>query len=291
MKKVAILLMFLVCIITSCVSVRKQESMPKKVVQEVESNVINLEQGENLSFSVLNGYFLKSNVKLSHEINFFTIGSLTKFKKIAGIAKTMANSVVMPDFGNEVVLIIAMKPSKDFKVISIKRVCMLSNNMYIDYEVSQKDAKDLGYFVPNVYIFKIQKPEVIINTCFIDSNKKVTVLPFGERNINSPIDVYDMLKNYTGVYKGTFQVSNTENLMAVELKLEPDYTFYLKQTYLDLNGKTFKSFGKWYPASDLSSFILNKNKNLSFYFIDKNTVEKLDANGEKIDSSMYTLKK
>ncbi|MDR0618166.1 MAG: copper resistance protein NlpE [Endomicrobium sp.] len=291
MKKATILLIATLFFVTGCVTVRKQESKPQKVVQQVESNVINLEQGEDLSFSILNGYFLKNNIKLLHEINFFSIESLTKLKKIVGIVKTMANSVVMPDFNNEIVIVIAMKPSKDFKVISIKRVCMLSNNMYIDYEVSQKDAKDLGYFVPNVYIFKIQKPKVIINACFIDSNKKVIVLPFGKRNINSPIDIYDMLKNYTGVYKGTFPVSNTGKLMEVELKLKPDYTFYLKQTYLELNGKTFKSFGKWYPTSDLSSFMLNKNKNLSFHFIDKNTVEKLDDNGEKIDSSMYTLKK
>jgi hypothetical protein len=41
----------------------------------------------------------------------------------------------------------------------------------------------------------------------------------------------------------------------------------------------------------LSSFVLNKNKNLSFYFKDKNTIEKLDDNGEKANSNKYTLKK
>ncbi|MDR0723973.1 MAG: copper resistance protein NlpE [Endomicrobium sp.] len=79
--------------------------------------------------------------------------------------------------------------------------------------------------------------------------------------------------------------------MSVELDLKSDYSFYLKQTYLTLNGKTFESSGKWYPTPDLSSFVLNKNKNLSFYFKDKNTIEKLDDNGEKANSNKYTLKK
>ncbi|MDR2067291.1 MAG: copper resistance protein NlpE [Endomicrobium sp.] len=291
MKKIVIFLMFLLCIITSCVSVPKQGTVPQKVFQEIKSNVINLEQGDTLSFSTLNGYFLKSNVKLSHEINFFTIGSLNKFKKITGTAKANPESIVVPNFNSEIVIIIAMKPSKNLNVISIKRVCTLGNDIYIDYEVSEKEITDLGYFVPNVYFFKVQKPKITINTCFIDANKKITVLPFGNRNVKSPIDVYDMLKNYTGVYKGTFPISSTENVMSVELNLKEDYTFYLNQIYLTLNGKTFKSSGKWYPTSDLSSFVLNKNKNLSFYFTDRNTIEKLDDNGEKIDSSMYTLKK
>jgi hypothetical protein len=291
MKKVVILLMFFLCIITSCISVRKQqESMPQKIVQEIKSNVINLEQGKDLSFSDLNGYFLKSNVKLLHEINFFTVDSLNKLKEMTGIAKAMSDSIVVPNFNNEIVIIIAMQPSKNFNVISIKRIYTLDNDIYIDYEVSEKEAKDLGYFVSNVYLFKVQKPKITINAYFIDSSKKITVIPFGSRNINSPIDIYDMLKNYTGVYKGRFSVSSTENIMSVKLNLRADYTFYLKQTYL-LNGKTFESSGKWYPTSDLSSFILNKNKNLCFYFTDRNTIEKLNNNGEKINSNMYTLKK
>ncbi|MDR2396205.1 MAG: copper resistance protein NlpE [Endomicrobium sp.] len=291
MKKVVILSVFFLCTITSCVSIRKQESVPQKVVQEVRSNVINLEQAEDLPFSALNGYFLKSNVKLSPEINFFTIGTLNKLKKITGITKTMSDSVVTPNFNDEIVIIIAMKPSKDFNIISIKRICTLNNDIYIDYEVSQKEVVDLGYFVSNVYIFKVQKPKIIINACFIDANKEITVLPFGNRNVKSPVDISDMLKNYTGVYKGTFPISNTENIMSVELNLKSDYTFYLKQTYLSLNGKTFESSGKWYPNSDLASFVLNNNKNLSFYFTDRNTIEKLSDNDEKINPGMYTLKK
>jgi hypothetical protein len=291
MKKVVILSMFLLCIITSCVSIRKQEIVPQKVFQEIKSNAINLERGETLSFSTLNGYFLKTNVKLLHEINFFTVESLNKFKKITGAAKAILEPIIVPNFNNEIVIIIAMKPSKNFNVISIKRAYTLGNNIYIDYEINEKEITDLRYFVPNVYFFKVQKPKITVNTCFIDTNKKITVLPFGNRNVKSPIDVYDMLKNYTGVYKGTFLISNTENVMSVELNLKPDYTFYLKQTYLDLNGKIFKSSGKWYPTSDLSSFVLNKNKSVSFYFTDRNTIEKLDDNGEKINSNMYTLKK
>lgn len=291
MKKTVSLSVIFLFFIIGCVTVHKQGSVLQKVAQEVKPNVVNLDQGEDLNFSILSGYFLKNNVKLSREINFFTIESSNKFKNITSIAKINSNSIVAPNFNDEIVIIIAMKPSRNFNIVSIKRICMLDNNMYVDYEIKEEEAKDLGYFVPNVYIFRVQKPKVVINVCFINSDKQVTVLPFGNRNINSPVNVFDMLRNYTGVYKGIVPILNTTNVMSVDLDLKSDYTFYLKQTYLMLNGKAFESYGKWYPTSDLSSFILNKNKNLSFYFKDKNTIEKLDDNGEKINSNKYTLKK
>ncbi|MDR1418481.1 MAG: copper resistance protein NlpE [Endomicrobium sp.] len=291
MNKIVKLLVVSLFFITSCATVHKQETVPQKVVQEIKSNVENIEQGEVLNFSVLSGYFLKNNIKLLREINFFTVDSSNKFKNVIGITKTRANSIVVPNFNDEIVIIIAMKPSRNFNLVSIKRVCMLDDNMYVDCEIKEEEAKELGYFISNVYMFKVQKPKVIVNVCFMNGDKQVVILPFGNRTINSPINVSDMLRNYTGVYKGTFPVSNTENIMSVELDLKSDYTFYLKQTYLTLNGKTFESIGKWYTTSDLSSFILNKNKNLSFYFKDKNTIEKLDDNGEKINPEKYTLKK
>jgi hypothetical protein len=291
MRKVIDLSVIFSLFIVGCATVHKQEIVPKKVLQEVKSNVVNLEQGEDLNFSILSGYFLKNNIKLLREINFFTVESSNKLRNVTGIAKTKSNSIVVPNFNDEVVIIIAMKPSRNFNIVSIKRICMLYNNMYVNYEIKEQEAKDLGYFTSNVYILKVQKPKVIVNVCFMNGGKQVVVLPFGNRNINSPINVIDMLRNYTGVYKGTFSISNSGNIISVELDLKSDYTFYLKQTYLTLNGKAFESSGKWYPTSDLSSFILNKNKNLSFYFKDKNTIEKLDDNGKEMSSNKYILKK
>jgi hypothetical protein len=65
----------------------------------------------------------------------------------------------------------------------------------------------------------------------------------------------------------------------------------LKQKYLANNGKVFESSGRWYPSVDISSFVLSKNKDLIFYFTNKSAIEKLGVNGERLESSHYTLKK
>jgi hypothetical protein len=91
------------------------------------------------------------------------------------------------------------------------------------------------------------------------------------------------------VYKGT--LSAAEGNIFTELNLKEDYSYTLKQEYLTINGKIFQSFGKWYPSENLSSFVLNKNKDLIFYFVDKNTIEKLDNKGAKIKSDLCQLKK
>ncbi|MDR1104437.1 MAG: copper resistance protein NlpE, partial [Endomicrobium sp.] len=100
----------------------------------------------------------------------------------------------------------------------------------------------------------------------------------------------DMLDNYTGIYKGIFS-SADNNKILTELDLRADYSYTLRQEYLTDNGRVFESSGKWYPSVDISSFVLNKNKDLIFYFINKNTIEKLGNNGERLESGNYILKK
>jgi hypothetical protein len=166
----------------------------------------------------------------------------------------------------------------------------MDNNVYAEYGIDRFSARELGYFVSNTQVFSVDKPKFVTNVCFIDNEKNVTAVPFGTRNLNSPSSVFDMLKNYTGVYKGTLPGANGE-MIFTELNLKTDYTYTLKQKYLTVNGKTFTSLGNWLLLEDVNSFILNNKKDLIFYFINKNTIEKLDNNGEKIDLELYKLKK
>ncbi|MDR3256639.1 MAG: copper resistance protein NlpE N-terminal domain-containing protein [Endomicrobium sp.] len=291
MKKITILLIS-TFFIAGCKTVL-QERISLETIKEVKSKTASLEQKQQilLQFKELNGYFLKNNVKLLHEINFFTISSLNKLNKILSVAKTMTNTINIPDFDKNVVIVAATKPSKILNTIAMNKIYMIDNNMYVEYDIKSTKAQELGYFVLNVQVFEIEKPKAITNVCFIDSEKKMTVVPFGNRNMNSPSSISDMLKNYTGIYKGTFPTADCGGEIFTELNLKSNYTYTLKQKYLATSSRIFESSGKWLPSEDLYSFTLNNNEDLMFYFANKDMIEKLNNAGEKINSGLYKLKK
>jgi hypothetical protein len=208
---------------------------------------------------------------------------------LLGIAKAVSNIVVVPNFSKSVLLIIAEKPSVNLRDINVTQIYMKENNMYVEYDIKEQES-DKDYFVKNLGIFEVEKPSIILNVYFVNKDSKAFVVPFGNRNDKSPLNVSDMLDNYTGIYKGIFPAADNDKILT-ELDLRSDYSYTLRQEYLTDNGRVFESSGKWYPSLDISSFVLNKNKDLIFYFINKNTIEKLDDTGERLKSGSYILKK
>ncbi|MDR2427631.1 MAG: copper resistance protein NlpE [Endomicrobium sp.] len=291
MKKKIILVLF-PFIISGCLPLHQERKALKVIpIKEVELKNVELEaeQKQSLQFKECFGFFLKNNVKLPNNINFFTVNSTLKFKNLLGITKAMSNTVVVPNFGKSVLLIIAEKPSVNLRDISINQIYMKEDNIYVEYEVKEQES-DKNYFVQNLGIFEIEKPPVILNVYFVNKDNKAFVVPFGNRSDKSPLNVSDMLENYTGVYKGIVPAADSNKILT-ELDLRPDYSYTLRQEYLTDSGRVFESSGKWYPSLDISSFVLNKNKDLIFYFINKNTIEKLDDTGERLESGSYILKK
>jgi hypothetical protein len=291
MRKATIFLM-LPFILSGCISLTQERRdlkiTPAKEVKlkEIETQS---EQKRSLQFKKYSGFFLKHTVKLPDDINFFTVSSVNRFKSFLGIAKTMSNTFVTPNFGRSVLLIIAEKPSIMLYDITVNQIYMKENNMYIEYEIKEQESNK-GYFVQNLGIFEAEKPSVILNVYFVNKDNKAFVVPFGNRHDKSPSDVSDMLENYTGTYKGIFPAADNNKILT-ELNLKSDYSYTLRQEYLTAYGKVFESSGRWYPSVDISSFVLNKNKDLIFYFINKNTIEKLSNTGERLESGDYILKK
>jgi hypothetical protein len=294
MKKAIALVVFLFVffIISGCLSVTQEHKVLKIApIKEVELKKVELEPEkiQFLQFKKCSGLFLKNNVKLSNNINFFTVSSVAKFKSLLGITKTILNTIKSPDFNKNILVVIAEQPSATVYDIIVNKVYMKKDNIYVEYEIKEQESNK-GYFVQNLGVFEIEKPAVILNTYFINIDNKTFVIPFGNRHNKSPSSVSDMLENYTGLYKGIFSAAYN-NKIFVELNLKSDYSYTLRQEYLSAQGRVFKSEGKWHPSVDISSFALNKNKDLIFYFIDKKTVEKLSNTGERLESETYILKK
>ncbi|MCL2334848.1 MAG: copper resistance protein NlpE [Endomicrobia bacterium] len=303
MKKTAVFLFLLAamslqgCIKTTTTAATPSVQPPqisKETVKQVEAQAGNIAASAPLKFSEMKGYFLKNSVKLPNDVNFITAYSDKSFDAALGIAKTMTNTITMADMRKNIVAVIAMKPSMTVNDIKINNAYLVGTNIYIDYEITSKAVSDVGYFISNMKVFEIERPQIVTNVSFSDPSKNITVLPFGKRNVSSPADVDSMVKYYTGTYKGTLPAADGPGINIV-LALLPDYTFNMKQTYLNNPDRVFESSGKWAPTEDLSSAVLNYDKDASeqmrFYFIDKNTVEKLDVSGEKINSELYKLRK
>ncbi|MDR3306970.1 MAG: copper resistance protein NlpE [Endomicrobium sp.] len=294
MKKTIVVIVFLCVsfIISGCLSIaQKRKTLKTTPMKEVELKDVELESERKqfLQFRKRSGFFLKNSVKLSNNINFFTANSASKFESLLGIAKTIFNTVIFPDFGKNILIIIAEKPSVTPRNIAVNQIYMRKNDIYVEYEIKEQES-DKGYFVQNLGVFEVQKPTVVLNVYFVNKDNKALVVPFGSRHDKSPSDVSDMLANYTGVYKGVFPAARNGKIFT-ELNLKPDYSYTLRQEYLSAGGRAFESAGKWYLSVDISSFILNKNKDLIFYFINKNAIEKLSNTCERLESDNYVLKK
>jgi len=296
-KTTAFLLLFAAAFLPGCfktATTASQQPISKETVKQVEEQAGNIAVSTPLKFKEMQGYFLKNSVKLPKDVNFITVYSDKGFDAVLGMAKTMTNVITMADMRKNIVAVIAMKPSRTLNDIKINNVYLIGNNIYIDYEVAPKTAPDVGYFISNMKAFEIERPQIVTSVSFSDPSKNITVTPFGKRNASSPADIDSMLKYYTGIFKGTLPAADGPGIATV-LELLPDYTFNIKQTYLNNAGRVFESSGKWAPTEDLSSVVLNYDKDFSeqmrFYFIDKNTIEKLDVNGERINSELYKLRK
>lgn len=296
MKKM--MLLFIPFVISACIprTPTDQASVPRETVRQIETKAADTSEAEILNFKELDGYFLKNNVKLTDNVNFFTVSAQKDFDKILGIAKTMTNVITPVDFKNSMVVVVAMKPSQSLNNIKITKAYLMGSDVYVEYEILPAGIPDVGYFLSNMAAFAIQRPKQILNVSFVDTNKKMTILPFGRRIAGSPSSLEVLLKYYTGRYKGTIPAADGPGI-AMMLTLSSDYTYRLEQSYLSNPARTFESTGKWAPSDDLSFFVLDyekpKQEQTAFCFLDRSTIEKLDINREKIETSaeLYRLKK
>ena len=274
--------------------IQTEQPISKETVRKVEEKAADISQSVPLEFKEVNGYFLKNNVKFAREINYYTAESDKKFAALLGQAKAVSGIVTSPDFKKNTVVIIAVKHSTVAYNISISSAYAIESNIYLNYEIIPKDTPEIGYFFPSMKVFEIEKPRQVTNISFSGQGKGMTVMPFGNRSAGSPESLEFMKKYHTGLYKGTIPAADGPGISML-LDLLADNTYTLKQTYLSHPDRIYESSGRWAPTEDLSSFVLNYDKEqqeqIRFYFVDKHTIEKLDIFGDKINSDLYKLKK
>ncbi|AKL97561.1 copper resistance protein NlpE N-terminal domain-containing protein [Endomicrobium proavitum] len=267
--------------------ISQQPQISQSEIKQVESQAADLSKSSPLQFKEVLGYYVKNSVKLPKDINFTVINSAKNFDTVLARSKTASFVSAEPSFKNKFAAVIAVKPSVTINSVKINNVYAVGSDVYVDYEVISQGYAGVGYFVSNMKALEIVKPNPITNICFISAGKVSEVLPYGNRSQNSPASVDDLQKNYTGIFSGTIPSASGLG-MTITLTLNSDFTFALRQIYLNNPDRSFDSAGNWMPSEDLSSFTLNYDKDvlsqMKFYFTDKNAIEKLDETGEKINS-------
>jgi uncharacterized lipoprotein NlpE involved in copper resistance len=273
----------------------KEGQISKETVKEVETKAATeIEKSVPAAYKEIKGYYLKNAIKLNSETNFFILDSEKRFDEFLSKSHTAADVSVKPDFKRNMAVVIALQRSTAQYDIKLTGAYLIDSYAYVNYEISEMKNLQISYYSLSAKIFEIERPQILTNVCFSDPDKKTTVLPFGNRIEGSPSNLAEMLKDYTGIYRGIIPAADGPGIETV-LHLLPDYSFNLKEIYLSNPDRVFQSYGKWAPASDLSSFTLNYDKDLKdqarYRFINKRMIEKLDIYGEKIDSELYKLKK
>jgi hypothetical protein len=290
-------LFLLIFIITTACSPKPVITPPiskpeKSIVAPKAAEGPAVKKGRELSFKNLKGYFLNNNTSLPDNINVFVMNSnkemTSKLKESSQNKPTISIS-----FEENIVIAIILKPSNYKSSININSVYYDNSVISVNLSTSAIGSQ-LYYFANNAAFFAIERINPITKLNFyIDGKLRKEVL-FGMRTKDSPDNFEDLKSAYLGVYKGALPSPDSADIL-VTLELYRNSTYILKQGNRENPSRVIEIKGKWIPTDDLSSIVLNpdrdKSEQIFFYFIDKNTIEWFDAYNDKKVNRQYRLRK
>lgn len=307
MSKIKLLFLFCQLLAVFLISCLKQPAMPpsdigeksgEKKQQDFSKPAI-FEQTEippnkiiPLSFLKLDGYFFKNHSLAIEDINFFIVNSKTQFSDNLG-ETAIKKPLSKISFDKSIVVIIALKPSNYKSAITVDKAEYADSAINIYFSTSTFEPK-LYYSANNSAAFEIERKNPITSIFFYINGKMKKEVLFGMRNKHSPKSLADLKKSYLGIYKGILPAADLSDMNA-SVELQGNSNYILKESRPEIANRVFETSGKWIPTDDLSSVVLNPDKDKSghifLYFIDNNTVELLDAYGDKSLPKQYRLKK
>lgn len=127
------------------------------------------------SVHTLSGYFLKNNYQFTNETDFLLLPDPPTFDSYLGVAKTMDNTIDKPDFAEQIVAAITMKPTNKRTDITISKIEKANNhttNIY--FEV--KTGETLTYTLIPLLVFEFPKVAGIDTFNFITNGQTVQSL-------------------------------------------------------------------------------------------------------------------
>lgn len=117
-------------------------------------------------------YFLENTVQLDNGVNCFVITTQPEFRKMFGMAKTVDNVIVEPDFTKENVIVIAMPATNHDMVITYTDAIRAGDFIEVYCKI-QKKKYPLSYEVQHVCAGIIPKYAEVKWVKFYDEKRKL----------------------------------------------------------------------------------------------------------------------
>lgn len=122
-----------------------------------------------IKITIYSNYFLKNNYKQEKAVDLIVLNDKVIFNNIFGIAKTMSNEIVSPDFDAEFVLAIAAEPTNIKTDIHLDKVQQKGSEILI-YATILK-GEEQSFSSNPLVIFSIPRDESIEKAqLYIDGN-------------------------------------------------------------------------------------------------------------------------
>ncbi len=117
-------------------------------------------------------YFMENSVHLGNGVNCFAITKQADFRKMFGVAKTMDNKIVEPDFDKENVIVIA-EPTSNHDMVITFTDAMRAGDFIEVYCKIEKKKYPLSYEVEHVCAGIIPKYPGVKKMRFYDERRKL----------------------------------------------------------------------------------------------------------------------
>ncbi len=137
MKK-SLILLTLAALAFSCGNTTQKKS---EVNATAQTNAVTAATRTELQFSLLENYFLKNTVKLADEVNLVLSKDSASFYNKFGMARTMGNAIVQPDFAKNTVVAIACQSSDVATAIAVERVISTPSGVDVYVKITRGEKR------------------------------------------------------------------------------------------------------------------------------------------------------
>lgn len=126
---------------------------------------------------ITEGHFLKNTIKVTDSLTFWVISNQAAFDSLFGIAKTMNNKIIAPDFGTQLVLAASMPSTEYGTEIQLQSATLNNNTNTADLHFVANAGPDgkLSYSITPVWIGTIPKTGKMELNFFTGDHKTTTI--------------------------------------------------------------------------------------------------------------------
>ena len=124
----------------------------------------------------LDNYFVKNNVTLTDDTTYEAITSNVTFENNFGVAKTMDNKIITPDFNGQTVVAVILKPTNKNVSVKLLKATLAGKDLNIYYSISNNGA-DLTYTQTPTAVATVPRTIGAKNVNFFSQDVKVKTIP------------------------------------------------------------------------------------------------------------------